>query len=111
MPSRCLARTPICPPSPFKARSRASQSYCGVRIRKRVKYLVFNTFCKTWGRVPEMTRKIVLAPGILLSMWITTFTLGAARSEVADAAMRGDKAALRRLIEQKADLNEPQADG
>ena len=36
---------------------------------------------------------------------------GAANSPVADAAMRGDKAALRSLLEQNADVNAPQADG
>ena len=37
--------------------------------------------------------------------------LGAGRSEVADALMRGDKTAALRLIDQKADVNAPQADG
>jgi uncharacterized protein len=35
----------------------------------------------------------------------------AARSEVADAVMRGDKVALRTLVEAKADVNAPQVDG
>ena len=35
----------------------------------------------------------------------------ASRSEVADAAMQGDKSALRTLLQQKADVNAPQADG
>jgi len=35
----------------------------------------------------------------------------AGKSEVADAAMKGDKAAVRALIMQKADVNAPQADG
>jgi ankyrin repeat protein len=35
----------------------------------------------------------------------------AANSPVADAAMRRDKAAVRSLLEQKADVNAPQADG
>ena len=34
-----------------------------------------------------------------------------AKSEVADAVMRGDKAALRTLVAQKADVNAPQVDG
>src|SRR6266480_2399222 len=38
-------------------------------------------------------------------------TLAAARSDVADAVMRGDSAAVRALLEQKADVNVPQADG
>jgi ankyrin repeat protein len=36
---------------------------------------------------------------------------GAANSPVADAAMRGDTAAVRSLLAQKADVNAPQADG
>ena len=43
----------------------------------------------------------------LLSM----VTVAAGRSDVADAAMKGDKAAVRTLIQQKADVNVPQADG
>src|SRR5580692_9530099 len=38
-------------------------------------------------------------------------SFGAGPSEVADAAMRGDKAALQKLVGQKADVNAPQADG
>ena len=37
--------------------------------------------------------------------------LQAAGSEVADAAMRGDTAALARLIRERADVNQPQVDG
>jgi len=37
--------------------------------------------------------------------------VAAATSEVADAVQRGDAAALRRLVAQKADVNTPQADG
>jgi ankyrin repeat protein len=36
---------------------------------------------------------------------------GAASSPVADAAMRGDRASVRALLAQKADVNAPQADG
>ena len=35
----------------------------------------------------------------------------AGRSDVADAVMKGNKAALRTLLQQKADVNAPQADG
>jgi ankyrin repeat protein len=46
----------------------------------------------------------------------TTFLLAwglcaADRSEIADAAMHADKSALRTLLQQKADVNAPQADG
>ena len=39
------------------------------------------------------------------------FALGASTSPLADAAMNGDPAAVRVLIQQKADVNAPQADG
>ena len=42
---------------------------------------------------------------------LTVAGLNAARSDVADAVMKGDKAAVRALLEQKADVNAPQADG
>jgi uncharacterized protein len=42
-------------------------------------------------------------------MW--SASLLAARSDVADAAMRGDKVAIQKLLSQKADVNAPQADG
>jgi ankyrin repeat protein len=40
-----------------------------------------------------------------------TVVAAAPRSDVADAAMRGDKAAVRTLLQQKADVNAPQIDG
>ena len=55
------------------------------------------------------------AYGIRLAVAITLFMAGrlcaAGRSEVADAAMHGDKSALRTLLQQKVDVNAPQADG
>jgi uncharacterized protein len=42
---------------------------------------------------------------------LTTMGVGAATSDVADAVMRGDSIAVRRLLTQKADVNAPQADG
>jgi ankyrin repeat protein len=42
---------------------------------------------------------------------LSTLGAGAATSEVADAVMHGDGAALRKLLTQKADVNVPQADG
>jgi ankyrin repeat protein len=47
------------------------------------------------------------AVGVLLSI----ATLGAARSDVADAVMRGDTSAVRALLTQKADVNGTQGDG
>lgn len=58
-----------------------------------------------------MTRSIIAGTAALLFLLITSFTLGAGRSEVADAAMKGDKAALRTLIQKKADVNATQVDG
>ena len=50
---------------------------------------------------------------IAVGMAALVFCLSAsgANSPAADAAMKGDSAALRSLIEQKADVNAPQADG
>jgi ankyrin repeat protein len=42
---------------------------------------------------------------------LSVASFGAVRSDVADAAMKGDKAAVRTLIQQKADVNAPQPDG
>jgi len=59
-----------------------------------------------------MIRKTFLAGFALLLFSIATVTFWAAgRSDVADAAMKGDKAALRTLIQQKADVNAAQVDG
>jgi ankyrin repeat protein len=46
-----------------------------------------------------------------VALLLLTASLGAVRSEVADAAMRGDRAAVRTLLAQHADVNAPQADG
>ena len=40
-----------------------------------------------------------------------TVFVGGAGSDVADAVMKGDAAAVRRLVQQKADVNAPQVDG
>ena len=47
----------------------------------------------------------------VLLVFAATFIVGAGRSEVADAVMNGNKAALRALLQQKADVNAPQTDG
>ena len=51
------------------------------------------------------------AAAVLSLLLLTTMGVGAATSDVADAVMRGDSAAVRRLLTQKADVNAPQADG
>jgi ankyrin repeat protein len=58
-----------------------------------------------------MIRSIMAGVSAAAFLLITSLTLGAGRTDVADAAMRGDKAALRSLIQQKADVNAPQVDG
>ena len=47
----------------------------------------------------------------VLAVAACTVRLTAATSEMADAAMRGDVAAVRALVAQKADVNAPQGDG
>ncbi len=54
-------------------------------------------------------RRIVEAGAVALV--ISTVVLGATRSDVADAVMKGDHAAVRTLLQQRADVNAPQADG
>jgi uncharacterized protein len=56
-----------------------------------------------------MTRLRIVG-GVGLLLLCTTLAAGAG-SDVADAAMKGDTAAVRRLIAQKADVNVPQVDG
>jgi uncharacterized protein len=53
--------------------------------------------------------RLVVSSAVALLLGVTA--VGAAKSDVADAAMRGDIAAVRSLIAQKADVNLPQADG
>jgi ankyrin repeat protein len=54
--------------------------------------------------------KRLISSGVLFLL-LPLFVFGAASSEVADAASRGDKAALQKLVQQRADVNAPQADG
>ena len=56
-----------------------------------------------------MKRHTALAAILLISA--ATLAQAAGKSDVADAVMRGDKAALAALLQQKADVNAPQVDG
>jgi uncharacterized protein len=47
----------------------------------------------------------------LLWILVAGITAGAGKSEVADAAQKGDRAAVQRLIQQKTDVNAAQVDG
>jgi ankyrin repeat protein len=49
--------------------------------------------------------------GGLAALTVHPAAFGASNSTVADAAMKGDQTAVRALIQQKADVNTPQADG
>jgi ankyrin repeat protein len=57
-----------------------------------------------------MTRRLIVGCLAVALSCVATITLGAG-SDVADAAAKGDKAALRTLIAKKADVNAPQTDG
>jgi ankyrin repeat protein len=57
-------------------------------------------------------RRFTAGRSVVLILTVAlTAALGAAGSEVADAVMRGDAAAVRALLIQKVDVNAPQADG
>jgi uncharacterized protein len=53
--------------------------------------------------------RIAVISAMVLSL--STMDFAAGRSDVADAAMRGDKAAVRTLLAQRADVNAAQGDG
>ena len=48
---------------------------------------------------------------VALSLLFAAVLSAAGRSEVADAAMRGDRVAVQKLLQQHADVNAPQSDG
>ena len=54
---------------------------------------------------------IRVAACLLFLAIATTFVVGAGKSEIADAAQKGDRAAVQKLIQQKVDVNAPQVDG
>ena len=58
-------------------------------------------------------RRIVGGSGAALVVLLLTMTarMSAGPSDIADAAMRGDGAAVRALLARKADVNAPQGDG
>jgi ankyrin len=60
-----------------------------------------------------MSLKHIVSGALAVAAAVALSTVGlvAAKSEVADAAMRGDLTAVRTLLAQKADVNAPQADG
>src|SRR5437773_3775096 len=62
-------------------------------------------------RLVLKTSKYIIAAYPVLLLCFAGVTLGAGRSDVADAVMTGDKAAVRTLIVRKSDVNAPQVDG
>jgi uncharacterized protein len=67
---------------------------------------------KPKARMGERTRGVVA--GFAAAMLVAALAVSpqaAGKSEVADAAMKGDRAAVRALIAKKVDVNAPQADG
>jgi hypothetical protein len=58
-----------------------------------------------------MIRQITLCSFVTLFLGIAASGMAAVRSDIADAAMKSDKAALRLLLGQKADVNAAQVDG
>ena len=58
----------------------------------------------------SMNSRFVACVGVLV-LCVTALGRGAGKSDVADAAMRGDRTTLRALLQQKADVNAPQIDG
>ncbi len=55
--------------------------------------------------------RLILASSVAWLCLSAVALSAAGTSEVADAVMRGDKAAVEKLVEQHADVNAPQADG
>src|SRR5262245_9277367 len=56
-------------------------------------------------------RKVAIGCALALSLTPSAFGLMATRSDVADAAMNRNIGVVRSLLQQKADVNAPQADG
>src|SRR3989449_4966376 len=56
-----------------------------------------------------MTIRLLL--GCCVVILLSAASVGAAASEIADAAMKGNKAAVRSLVQKKADVNAAQIDG
>ena len=57
------------------------------------------------------TSRVTLLAATAILVGLGTSGRAAGKSDVADAVMRGDKAALRTLLQQKSDVNTPQIDG
>src|SRR5947209_7659531 len=58
-----------------------------------------------------MNRSQVVGPVAVLFMCVTVFVRSEGGAAIADAAIKGDAATIRRLLQQKADVNATQIDG
>ena len=58
-----------------------------------------------------MSKRMMAIPTAVLLLCIPVLSIAANRSDVADAVMKGDTAAVQRLLQQKADVNAQQVDG
>jgi ankyrin repeat protein len=58
-----------------------------------------------------MKKRLFIGCAAALFVYLAGSNLAAGRSEVADAAMKGDKTAVRALLQKQADVNAPQIDG
>jgi ankyrin repeat protein len=58
-----------------------------------------------------MTKRRIIGVVALLLIGLAGVARGASRAEIADAVMKGDKTAVRALLQRKADVNAPQVDG
>jgi len=59
----------------------------------------------------DQSRRIIVVTTSIMLLSLAGLSFGAGKSDVADAVMKGDKAAVTRLLAQKADVNAPQLDG
>src|SRR3954467_9873014 len=77
--------------------------------------MAFTTRCRATARVAwpswsDVYVRRILAAAAIAALCMPSI-LSAAQSDVADAAQRGDKAAVRALVQKKADINAAQLDG
>src|SRR5579862_9264672 len=92
----------------FRAKSAEYRAFCFC--------FVYDLSCTGFIGIGEtrmrLNREITACfASLAFSFLLSPAAFGAAPSPVADAAMNGDKAAVRSLLEKKADVNAPQADG
>jgi ankyrin repeat protein len=59
----------------------------------------------------RVLRRFIVFVAVAIVMGFVASSRAAGKSDVADAAMRGDKAAVRSLLAQRVDVNAPQGDG